>query len=187
MKQNELHTIVTACLEGNSQAQTQLYRLFASKMYGVCLRYARDTTEAEDILQDGFIKVFQYLANFKNEGSLEGWIRRIMINTALERFRKKNPMYLVSEIHEYDCFLKTEDIESAISAQELLQLVQKLSPGYKMVFNLFAIEGYSHKEIAAQLGISEGTSKSQLARARAVLQGEVVKLHKRALKRNEAI
>jgi len=149
-------------------------------MYGVCLRYAKDATEAEDILQDGFIKVFQHIASFKNEGSIEGWVRRIMINTALERFRKKNPLYPVSEIYDVARHLKYEDIESQISANELMGLVQKLSPGYRTVFNLYAIEGYSHKEISEQLGISEGTSKSQLARARAVLQDEVEKLYKPA-------
>lgn len=173
-----LEEIVKGCVAGKRLAQNLFYKHFASKMYGVCLRYAKDTTEAEDILQDGFIKVFQHIGSFKNEGSIEGWVRRIMINTALERFRKKNPLYPVSEIFEVAKNLKYEEIESQISAQELMGLVQKLSPGYRTVFNLYAIEGYSHKEISEQLGISEGTSKSQLARARAVLQEEVEKLYK---------
>ncbi|MBE2246317.1 MAG: sigma-70 family RNA polymerase sigma factor [Candidatus Competibacteraceae bacterium] len=151
--------------------------MFASKMYGVCLRYAKDTTEAEDILQDGFIKVFQHMGSFKHEGSFEGWVRRIMVNTALERFRKKNPLITVSEVYPIAKNMKYDDIESNMSAAELMQLVQKLSPGYRTVFNLYAIEGYSHQEIADMLGISEGTSKSQLARARAVLQEEVMKLY----------
>lgn len=173
-----LEEIVKGCIAGKRLAQNAFYKHFASKMYGVCMRYAKDATDAEDILQDGFIKVFQHIGSFKNEGSIEGWVRRIMINTALERFRKKNPLYPVSEIFEVAKNLKYDDIESQISANELMGLVHKLSPGYRMVFSLYAIEGYSHKEISDQLGISEGTSKSQLARARAVLQEEVEKLYK---------
>jgi RNA polymerase sigma factor (sigma-70 family) len=152
-------------------------------MYAVCLRYASDSTEAEDVLQEGFVKVFQHLANFKKEGSFEGWVRRIMVNTALEKHRKKNIMYPVAELYPVSKNMKTEDIESNISAQELMGLIQKLSPGYRTVFNLYAIEGYSHQEIADQLGISEGTSKSQLARARNVLQEEVIKLYQLSKKK----
>mgnify|MGYP002078817104 CR=1 FL=1 len=173
-----LEEIISGCIAGKRVAQNTFYKMFAPKMYSVCLRYAKDSTEAEDILQDGFIKVFQHMGAFKHEGSFEGWVRRIMINTALERFRKKNPLLPVGDIYPVAKDLKYDDIESNISADELLGLVQKLPPGYRTVFNLYAIEGYSHQEIGEMLNISEGTSKSQLARARAVLQEEVTKLYK---------
>lgn len=172
-----LDDILEGCKEGKRLAQNALYKTFASKMYATCLRYAKDSTEAEDVLQDGFIKVFQNIVNFKNEGSLEGWIRRIMVNTALEKFRKKNILYPVGEVYEYAKDMKQDNVEHELHAEELMKVINKLSPGYKMVFNLYAIEGYSHKEIAEQLNINEGTSKSQLARARMVLQEEVNKLY----------
>lgn len=173
-----LEEIINGCIAGKRKAQNALYKMFAPKMYAVCLRYSKDSTEAEDILQDGFIKVFQHMGAFKHEGSFEGWVRRIMINTALERFRKKNPLFPVGDIYPTAKNMKYEDIESNISADELLGLVQKLPPGYRTVFNLYAIEGYSHQEIGEMLNISVGTSKSQLARARAALQQEITKLYK---------
>lgn len=179
-----IEEIIKGCVDGKRLAQNELYKRFAGKMYAVCVRYSKDSTEAEDVMQDGFVKVFQNLQNFKNEGSFEGWIRKIMVNTALEKFRKKNHLYPVGEIFEYTKDLKHEDVEHNIHADELMKVIQKLSPGYRTVFNLYAIEGYSHKEIGDQLGISEGTSKSQLARARAVLQDEVEKLYSITQKKN---
>lgn len=175
--------IIKGCANGKRQAQNDLYKYFAGKMFGVCLRYAKDATEAEDILQDGFIKVFQHIGSFKNNGSLEGWVRRIMVNTALERFRKKNTLYFVGEVFETGKHVRYDETDSHFAVDELMELVKKLPAGYKVVFNLFAIEGYSHREISEQLGISEGTSKSQLARARAVLKEEVTKLYSHGLKR----
>lgn len=172
-----IEDIIKGCVEGKRLAQNELYKKFAPKMYAVCVRYSKDATEAEDVLQDGFVKVFQNIQNFKSEGSFEGWVRKIMVNTALEKFRKKNHLYPVGEIFEVAKDLKHEDVEHNIHAEELMKVINRLSPGYRMVFNLYAIEGYSHKEIGDQLGISEGTSKSQLARARAVLQDEVEKLY----------
>lgn len=172
-----IEDIIKGCVEGKRLAQNELYKKFAPKMYAVCLRYSKDATEAEDVLQDGFVKVFQNIQNFKSEGSFEGWVRKIMVNTALEKFRKKNYLYPVGEIFEVAKDLKHEDVEHHLHAEELMKVINKLSPGYRTVFNLYAIEGYSHKEIGDQLGISEGTSKSQLARARAVLQDEVEKLY----------
>ena len=179
--------IIKGCVDGKRLAQNELYKKFASKMYAVCVRYSKDSTEAEDVMQDGFVKVFQHIHNFKNEGSFEGWIRRIMVNTALEKFRKKNHLYPVGEIFEVAKDLKHEDVEQNIHVDELMSIINKLSPGYRMVFNLYAIEGYSHKEIGDQLGISEGTSKSQLARARAVLQDEVEKLYNITQKKKRSL
>ena len=147
--------------------------MFQRKMFGVCLRYSKDYTEAEDIVQDGFIKVFKNIKEFKNTGSFEGWMRKIMVNTALEKFRKIDLLYPVNDIYEYDNSQNYDDIISNISAKDLLQIIQDLSPKYRMVFTLYAIEGYSHKEISEMLKISVSTSKSNLSRARVVLQKKV--------------
>jgi RNA polymerase sigma-70 factor (ECF subfamily) len=150
--------------------QEILYNKFSSKMYGVCLRYSGNVEDANDLLQEGFIKVYKNLQKFRGEGSFEGWIRRIFVNTSIEHFRKKVKLYNVSEVQENTI----EDIElnvlDSLAEKDLISLVNELSPGYKAVFNMHVIEGYSHKEIADILGITEGTSKSQLARAKGVLK-----------------
>ncbi|NBP74512.1 MAG: sigma-70 family RNA polymerase sigma factor [Crocinitomicaceae bacterium] len=172
----KLDKIISACLANKQSAQKELYELFSPKMYGICLRYAVDRDEAADLLQEGFIKVFEKLESFKNEGSFEGWIRRIIVNTALENYRKKNKMYLFN-IDKLDIVDEIEgdetDFFSGIEISYVLQLIQDLAPGYRMVLNLYALEGYSHKKIADHLGISVGTSKSQLARARVILVEKV--------------
>lgn len=175
---NNYSEIIKACLKGNQLAQNRLYRIFADKMYGVCLRYADNEDEAKDILQDGFIKVFTNLKQFNNKGSFEGWIRRIVVNTALEKFRDKKHMFAISMETEYDSNNNNYDhILSELSAKDLLKLIQELSPQYKTVFNLYAIEGYSHKEICNILDIKEGTSKSNLSRAREILKEKVNKYY----------
>lgn len=143
-------------------------------MYGVCLRYAKDSAEAEDIMQEGFIRVFNKIGQFEFKGSFEGWIKRIMVNTALEKFRKNDRLYPVEEMKIFESVEYAEETISSISANDLLRIIQELPPRYKMVFNLFAIEGYSHLEIAEMMSISEGTSKSNLSRARVILQKNVV-------------
>lgn len=168
--------IIKACLNGNRAAQNRLYHLFADKMYGVCLRYANNHDEAKDILQDGFIKVFINLKQFNHKGSFEGWIRRIIVNTALEKFRDKNYLFAVNMETEFDPNSnKYDHIISDLSAKDLLKLIQELSPQYRTVFNLYAIEGYSHKEICKMLKIKEGTSKSNLSRAREILKDKLKK------------
>ncbi|MFO7842963.1 MAG: RNA polymerase sigma factor [Bacteroidales bacterium] len=168
--------IVKACIKGNRKAQKQLYQLFADKMFGVCMRYADNVDEAKDILQDGFIKVFMNLEQFNHKGSFEGWVRRIMVNTALEKFRDRNYLFAVNMEQGYESRDKEYDhILSELAAKDLLQLVQELSPQYRMVFNLYAIEGYSHKEICEMLNIKEGTSKSNLSRAREILKEKIKK------------
>ncbi len=176
----DISEIIKGCILWNSAAQEELYKLYSKKMYWTCLYYSKDQTEAEDVLQEGFVKVFNNIKQFDNKGSFEGWMKRIMINTALERHRKKKFLYTVEDISEYESNIdenKYDDnnISSQISEQELLKMIQELTPQYRMVFNLYAVEGYSHAEIADKLNISEGTSKSNLARARQILQEKVKK------------
>ncbi len=166
--------IIKACIKGNRKAQKALYQKYSDKMYALCLRYANDEDEAKDILQDGFIKVFLNLKQFNNKGSFEGWIRRIVVNTALERFRDKSYLFAINMDNNYESGDREYDhILSDIAANDLLKLIQELSPQYRMVFNLYAIEGYSHKEICNMLNIKEGTSKSNLSRAREILKEKV--------------
>ncbi len=162
--------LIRQCLKGEARAQRQLYEQFAPKMFAVCLRYAKNRHNAEDILQEGFIKVYKYLKNFRGDGSFEGWMRRIFVNTAIEHYRKNSKVYSVQDIPvDYQETVVNPAIQN-MSVDELLELVNRLSNGYRMVFNLYVMEGLNHREIAGELGISEGTSKSQLARARAQLQ-----------------
>jgi len=169
----QLEEIIYKCREGNSKAQTELYRLFSPRMYGVCKRYARDSADAEDILQEGFVRVFTKIRQFEFKGSFEGWLRRIMVNTALEKFRKLDRLYPVEEMKIYESTEWVEETISTITADELMTMIQELPPRYQMVFNLYAIEGYSHLEIGEMMNISEGTSKSNLSRARLILQKKV--------------
>ncbi|NQU87748.1 MAG: RNA polymerase sigma factor [Mariniphaga sp.] len=173
----DLKNIIENCASGDSKAQETLYNMFAPKMFGVCLRYAKDSTEAEDNLQDGFVKVFTNIKKFRHEGSLEGWVRRIMVNVSLEKYRKQNMLYPVEDVGIYDTQKYSDDIIEKMTADELLKLVQELTPRYRMVFNLYVIEGLSHKEISEEMEISIGTSKSNLARARDILKRKVQKLY----------
>jgi RNA polymerase sigma-70 factor (ECF subfamily) len=143
-------------------------------MFGVCLRYSRDAIEAEDNLQEGFIKIFTKIDQYGYKGSFEGWMRRIMVNTSLEKFRKNTHLYPIEDLVIYEGNSFAEDTISGISADDLLKMVQQLPPRYRMVFNLYAIEGYSHQEIGKLMNISEGTSKSNLSRARVILQKKVI-------------
>jgi len=165
--------IIKGCVEGKTEAQGALFKKYSKLLFGVCIRYTKDSSAAEDVLHEGFIKIFTNIASYKSKGSFEGWMRRIMVNTALERYRKNFQMYPVSEIAEMESKMNTNLIVSELSAQELLVLIKDLPPAYKMVFNLFAIDGYSHREISDILKISIGTSKSNLSRARKILQNKV--------------
>ena len=155
--------------------QEELYRRFSPKMYAVCLRYAGNAVEAEDILQEGFIKIFKKLSTFRSEGSFEGWIRRIFVNTSIEHFRRKNYLQPVTEKEENTIEGKYLSVLDNLAEKDILGLIRELSPGYRTVFNLYVVEGYTHKEIGDMLGISEGTSKSQLSRAKVILQDMVKK------------
>jgi RNA polymerase sigma factor (sigma-70 family) len=156
--------------------QRVLYQRFAPKMYGVCLRYAGNAEEAEDILQEGFIKVFNKMGSFRKEGSFEGWVRRIFVNTAIEHFRKKVRLQPITDYEEETIEGKYLSVLDNLAEKDIIQLVQQLSPGYRTVFNMYVVEGYTHRQIAEELGISEGTSKSQLSRAKQILQDLVQQL-----------
>jgi RNA polymerase sigma-70 factor (ECF subfamily) len=163
--------LIKECASGNVLAQKAFYEKFAGKMMGVCLRYARNSDEAEDVLQDAFIKIFNKIPEYVKKGSLEGWIRRIVVNTALDSYRKNKKHQKDVEASSVDYLLEQKSyIVEELNAQDLLVIINNLPEGYRMVFNLFAIEGYSHKEIAEQLGITESTSKSQYSRAKKVLR-----------------
>jgi len=171
----DIINIIKGCLDGNRRDQELLYRRHAAKLYAVCLQYSGNDDEARDILQEGFIKIFENLIHYKNEGSFEGWMRRIVVNTALEKYRSKHNLYRVDDIDlipEPDADPETEDY-AGLEAVALLDIIRELPPKYRMVFNLYAIEGYSHKEISQMINISEGTSKSNLSRARIILQKKV--------------
>jgi len=175
---SEIKKIINGCLAGNRRDQELLYRRHAAKLYAVCLQYSGNNEEARDILQDGFIKIFENLVHYKHEGSFEGWMRRITVNTALEKFRSSHNLYRVDDIDmipEPDAEPDNEDY-AGLEAADLLDMIRELTPKYRMVFNLYAIEGYSHKEISKMANISEGTSKSNLSRARAILQRRVESL-----------
>lgn len=168
--------LLEGCKRGERKCQEHLYKMQASRMMGVCMRYAKDRFEAEDMLQMGFVKVFQKIKEFRGEGSFEGWIRRIMVNNAIEIYRKNQRALTLVDIDEvYDEPQVTFDM-NGLETKDLLRLIQQLAAGYRVVFNMYIIEGYSHKEIAETLGISEGASKSQLSRARSILKEKLNKM-----------
>ena len=169
--------LIDGCLNGSRLLQKHLYERFAARMMAVCLRYAQTTFEAEDVLQEGFLTVFKNLGSFRRECPLEFWIRRIMVNAALRQHRRNAPLVAVSDGGDYPADLAGEEFTLAnYGFEELLTMVQELAPRYRMVFNLFAIEGYTHREIGEMLAISEGTSKSQYSRARAILKTKLERL-----------
>jgi len=170
--------IVEGCIKKNAIAQKYLYDKFSRKMMGICSRYFDNVEEAEDVLQNGFIAVFEHIETFKGTGSLEGWIKRIMVNTALTSIRKNKKFKQNLELDNVEFMLPSSDLaNNDLKTKELLKIIQSLPPGSRTIFNLYAIEGYNHAEIASMLHISEGTSKSQYSRARAYLQ-KVISLQK---------
>lgn len=184
MKPNfTIEYLLEGCKRGDRQAQEALYRQLSSTMLGICMRYASDRSEAEDILQMGFIKVFQKIGEFRMEGSFEGWIKRIMVNTAIENYRKNLRTLTAVSLDEAAEAGQTVNLNS-LEVQDLLKIIQELPNGFRLVFNLYAIEGYSHKEIADQLGISEGGSKSQLSRARAILKEKIRQMEEICYEKN---
>jgi RNA polymerase sigma-70 factor (ECF subfamily) len=167
-----LDQLILDCKNNDAKAQEQIYRLFASKFFGVCLKYSANYAEAEDNLQDGFIIIFKKIEQFQFKGSFEGWAKRIMINNALQKYRTQvrfleivNDNIIEDEIPDID----NEDV----SLDYLMQIIQELPDRYRMVFNLYVLDGYSHKEIAEMLGITTGTTKSNLARARMILKEKI--------------
>ncbi|MEI6488914.1 MAG: RNA polymerase sigma factor [Bacteroidota bacterium] len=163
--------IVAGCIQKNPIAQQRLYDKFAKKMMGVCLRYCDNQYEGEDILQNGFISVFENIKSYRGTGSLEGWVRKIIINTALTNIRKTKKLKHNVDLDSVEfALVDTNYLGDNFAAKELLKVIQSLPIGFRTVFNLHAIEGYSHKEIGEMMGISEGTSKSQYSRAKIHLQ-----------------
>ncbi len=175
--------LIKGCIARKRKYQQALYEQSSSKMFSICLRYANDYHSAEDILQEGYIKVFKNIHKFRSEGSFEGWMRRIFVNTAIEHYRKSVHMYPILEVNNSHYDVIDDKTIEHLAAEDLMKMVQQLSPGYRTVFNLYVVEGYSHKEVAKMLGISEGTSKSQLARARYLLQKKVSQLQSYSSKR----
>lgn len=172
MKDKKLERIIKDSIKGKSKAQESLYVEYAPKMMGVCLRYAKSYDEAEDILHDGFIKIFHSLKSFRFEGSFEGWMRRVVVNTALERFRNKAQLHPVEEFDEVE---EEDDLDvKDASLEVLLKMIQDLPERYRMVFSLYVLDGYPHNEIAEIMQITVGTSKSNLARARGILKGKLL-------------
>ncbi len=173
--------LIEKCLRNDRQAQHALYKTYAGKMYALCCRYVKDRMEAEDVMVTAFTKIFERISQYKGEGSFEGWIRRVMVNESLTYLRKNKNMYLETDIEEATREPDYQQLENQLEADDLLKLIEELPTGYRMVFNLYAIDGYSHQEIAGQLGISENTSKSQLSRARALLQRRLLEQEKKSL------
>ena len=165
---------IKGCKKGDSTAQREVFKHYSGKMYAVCCRYVKDKMEAEDVLITAFTKVFERIDQFKSEGSFEGWIRRITVNESLTWLRQHKYMQVETDIEAADYEPDYQMLDDHLQAEDLMKLIDGLPAGYKVVFNLYAIEGYSHKEIAEQLGINENTSKSQLSRARAYLQKQLI-------------
>ena len=178
--------LIDGCKKNNRESQKKMYDLLSSKMFGVCLRYVKDREIAEDLLQEGFVKIFTNIEKFRGEGSFEGWARRIFVNTAIEAYRKSTKMYPIVNLESAEHFEGELVYNDTLELEDLMKLIHGLSPGYRTVFNLYVIEGYSHKEIAELLQISEGTSKSQLARARYLSQ-DLITANEKGTKQNEAI
>jgi RNA polymerase sigma factor (sigma-70 family) len=167
--------MINGCIDGNRICQRELYDRNASKMLGVCMRYAKDRAEAEDMLQEGFIKVFKNISRFRNEGSFEGWIRQIMVFTAINMFNQRKRKFKESlDAELYDVAIDDQVIEK-IAAKEIVILIQQMPEGYRTIFNLYAVEGYTHREIGELLNIAEGTSKSQYSRAKQYMQESLSK------------
>lgn len=170
LEKTNLNNLWEECTLQNRKAQAQLYSYFSKKMFAVCLRYAHTTLEAEDILQNGFVKIFTKHSLYDGKGSLEGWMRRIMVNTAIETYRLNQRKITESIDQDESIQITSSLVADQTGYKDLLTLIQNLPLGYRTIFNLYAVEGYTHKEIAELLGISEGNSKSQLSRARQWLQ-----------------
>jgi len=162
--------LINGCRRGDKHAQQRLFDLYSRRMYGICLRYVKNTMQAEDVLVVAFTKIFERINQFKGEGSFEGWIRRIIVNEALTSLRRNRAMMIETDLEYADREPDYDRLSDHLEAEELLKMIEKLPPGYRVVFNMYAIDGFSHKEIGEHLGITENTSKSQLSRARTWLQ-----------------
>ena len=176
--------LIEGCKRKNGQAQKNLYDRYAGKLYALCCRYIKEKMEAEDVLITAFTKILDRIDQFKGEGSFEGWMKRIVVNESLTYLRRNKNMYLEMDIEAADREPDFETLEDELHAVDLMKLIEALPSGYRVVFNLYAIDGYSHKEIAEQLGISENTSKSQLSRARVALQKSLLEMEKELIQKS---
>ena len=170
--------LIDGCRKNDRSAQKTIYERMAGKMLALCCRYVKDRMEAEDVLVTSFTKAFDKIDQFKGDGSFEGWVRRIVVNECLTFLRRNKNMYLETDLAEADREPDLNNLNNHLEAEDLLKLVTELPPGYQIVFNMYAIDGYSHKEIAEHLGINENTSKSQLSRARSQLQSRLLEIEK---------
>ncbi len=170
---SSLEELISGCKKGDRRAQEQLYKKYASILFGICLKYSRNKVEAEDNLHDSFMTIYDKIGQYKSKGSFEGWIKRITINTVLQKYRKEQHLNVISEnlIEE----IEMESVYGDINLQTLLRYIQELPNKYRLTFNMYVLDGYSHKEISEQLGTSLGTSKSNLARARMILKEKIKK------------
>lgn len=166
-----LKKLIEKCKQGDLKAQSEVYQLFAGKLFALCLKYSKNYQEAQDNLQDGFITIFKKMHQYQFKGSFEGWLKRIVVNTALQKYRKKSVLNLISD--EIPDEVEVEVDETTVSLDYLLSIIQELPNRYRLVFNMYVLDGYSHREIAEMLEISEGTSKSNLSRARQILKRKV--------------
>lgn len=172
-----LDELIKQCANNDHKAQKEIYQLFAGKLFSICLKYSKNKQEAQDNFQDGFIVIFDKIGQFNFKGSFEGWLKRVMINTVLLKYRKKTVLNIVTEDIPDEVIVEVDDDE--ISLDFLLNLINELPDRYRLVFNLYALDGYAHKEISEMLQIAEGTSKSNLARARAILK-QKIETHQKA-------
>lgn len=164
------YSLINNCIAGNRKSQKKLYDLLSPKMFPICLKFFKQRSDAEDVLQEGFIKLFNNLQNYRGEGSFEGWVRRIFVNCAIQHYRREKPSAGCIEDYENAFRCKEQTALDSLYEKDVLQITSNLSTGYRTVFHLYAVEGYSHKEIAGMLSISESTSKSQYLRAKASIR-----------------
>ncbi|MBT8256879.1 MAG: RNA polymerase sigma factor [Bacteroidia bacterium] len=166
-----LEILIEKCKKNETKAQSELYKLFSRRLFALCLKYSRNRAEAEDVLQDSFLTIFKKIEQYDNRGSFEGWIKRVTINTALQQYRKQGMLNIVDEAKIEDVTIEDDGFD--LNIDFLLNCVQELPDRYRLVFNLYVLDGYSHKEIASMLDISTGTTKSNLARARMILKDKI--------------
>lgn len=174
-----LEELVDLCKKGDRTSQAQLYRKYSNILFGICLKYSRSKTEAEDNLHDSFMTIFDKIGQYRSEGSFEGWMKRITVNTVLQKYRKSEHLNVVSENLEEET--EVEPIHADVGLQTLLKYIQELPNKYRLTFNLYVLDGYTHKEISEQLGTSPGTSKSNLARARMILKERIEQEQKKSV------
>jgi RNA polymerase sigma factor (sigma-70 family) len=175
--------LIEGCKRKDAKAQKNLYERYSGRLYALCCRYIKEKMEAEDVFITAFTKILDRIDQYKGEGSFEGWMKRVVVNESLTYLRRNKNMYLEMDIEAADREPDFEKLESHLQAEDLMKMIEALPSGYRIVFNLYAIDGYSHKEIAEQLGISENTSKSQLSRARVALQKSLLETEKNLMQK----